>query len=204
MAGPNHVITAFKKHQLYQALRGRLSTEAKANTGEEFFTVHNWANWAYIWLKVRCGSFFLNTCRYIGSTRHTGLLESMDEFINQSTNQSIDQALDKPHGPPTKEELTTATTAAGAAAAAKQRQVGGKIGEEEDDEASVASTVSAVSGGSESGSDYEGDSSEGSSGSEAEYCLNVDGTRRACSPQLHRRRQSPRDVLVSADTVVWA
>lgn len=39
------------KHQI-QDLRTRLSAEAKANVGEEFFTVHNWANWAYIWLKV--------------------------------------------------------------------------------------------------------------------------------------------------------
>lgn len=36
-----------------QALRDRLSAEAKAQVGEEFFTVHNWANWAYIWLKVK-------------------------------------------------------------------------------------------------------------------------------------------------------
>lgn len=41
---------------MHQALRGRLSAEAAAHAGEEFFTVHNWACWAYIWLKVggRC------------------------------------------------------------------------------------------------------------------------------------------------------
>lgn len=38
---------------LPQALRARLSAQAKDTLGEEFFTVHNWANWAYIWLKVR-------------------------------------------------------------------------------------------------------------------------------------------------------
>jgi len=41
-------------HVLYQALRARLAAEATASVGEEFFTVHNWANWAYIWLKVGC------------------------------------------------------------------------------------------------------------------------------------------------------
>lgn len=97
--------------------------------------------------------------------------------------------LDKPHGPPKKEELATAT-------AAKKQVEAEKEGDGDDDDASTASGVSTGSGG---GSDYEGGSSEGeSSGSEeGDYCLNVDGSRRACAPQLHRRRQSPRDVLVS-------
>jgi len=33
-------------------LRDRLAASAKENVGEEFFTSFNWANWAYIWLKV--------------------------------------------------------------------------------------------------------------------------------------------------------
>jgi len=33
-------------------LHDRLSKSAKENVGEEFFTTFNWANWAYIWLKV--------------------------------------------------------------------------------------------------------------------------------------------------------
>lgn len=81
--------------------------------------------------------------------------------------------LDKPHGPPKQEEL------AGTAAATEQQ--GGRT---DDDEASVASSGSEESTGSEA----------------SDYCLNVDGSSRVCAPQLRRRRQTPRDVLVSC----WA
>ncbi|EWM21967.1 trehalose synthase [Nannochloropsis gaditana] len=33
-------------------LREKLSRKAREEIGEDFFTVHNWANWAYIWLKI--------------------------------------------------------------------------------------------------------------------------------------------------------
>ena len=101
--------------------------------------------------------------------------------------------LDKPHGPPTVEELATAS------AATKQRKAAEatkEAGAGTDDDASATSGVS--TGASEAGSEYEGDSSSSDeSEGEGMYCLNVDGTRRPCAPQLHRRRSSPGDVLVS-------
>jgi hypothetical protein len=33
-------------------LREKFSRKAREEIGEDFFTVHNWANWAYIWLKI--------------------------------------------------------------------------------------------------------------------------------------------------------
>lgn len=94
----------------------------------------------------------------------------------------MQQVLDKPHGSPKQEDLATAT------AAAKKQMEAEKEGGDED-----VSMASGVSMGSGDGSDYEGESS---GSEEGEYCLNVDGSRRTCIPQLHRRRQSPQDVLV--------
>lgn len=196
-------------------LRQRMSKCGKETTGEEFFTVHNWANWAYIWLKVLDKPRHPPTAEEVASVKKSAIAKHGAGAGAAGADGATGVGVGGGDAGGSGFRAATAAAQAAAAgaspgaveAAARTPAPAGKLenvkaprndlSQGEDGGGTGGHGGVGVGGRGwnnldESGS---GDESGSESESEMEVCLNIDGSRRVCTPQLHRPRKHPKDVL---------
>ena len=70
-------------HLHIQDLRNRLSMFGQESLSEEYFTVHNWANWGYMWIKVLLFNFTCTGYVYEEACIHIYAVQVTNAYAQQ-------------------------------------------------------------------------------------------------------------------------